>query len=35
MDKLKVMDLYGGSSGKHVDKFIDNTRSSLVVNKPF
>lgn len=32
MDKLKVMDLYGGSSGKHVDKFIDNTRSSLVVN---
>lgn len=32
MSKLKIMDLYSNSGSKKVDKFIDNTRSTLIVN---
>ena len=32
MDKLKVMDLYGGAGGKVIDNFTANTRSNLLVN---
>ena len=32
MGKLKVMDLYGNTSEKKAEKFIDNTRSNLVIN---
>jgi len=32
MDKLKVMDLYGGVGDRVVDSFTSNTRSNLLVN---
>ena len=32
MDKLKVVDLYGGTKEKVVDSFTANTRSNLLVN---
>ncbi len=32
MSKLKIMDLYGNSASKKVDKFLDNTRSNLTVS---